>query len=65
MHWLRDPETGKYNFPEYLETIPRVEDFAFDRLPGFVPSSQDKVCYASVFTQVVSDIHCLDSKWSP
>ncbi|KAI0372193.1 Pet127-domain-containing protein [Pilatotrama ljubarskyi] len=42
VHWLRDPETKVYNFPEYLETIPRVEDFAFDRLPGFVPSSQDK-----------------------
>ncbi|KAI8969616.1 Pet127-domain-containing protein [Trametes punicea] len=42
VHWLRDPETGMYNFPQYLETIPRVEDFAFDRLPGFVPSSQDK-----------------------
>ncbi|KAI0354994.1 Pet127-domain-containing protein [Trametes cingulata] len=42
VHWLRDPETREYNFPEYLESIPRVEDFAFDRLPGFVPSSQDK-----------------------
>ncbi|KAI9058392.1 Pet127-domain-containing protein [Trametes sanguinea] len=42
VHWLRDPETQKYNFPEYLEQIPKVEDFAFDRLPGFVPSSQDK-----------------------
>ncbi len=43
VHWIRDPDTGKYNFPEYLETIPQVADFAFDRLPGFVPSSQDKV----------------------
>ncbi|OSD07190.1 Pet127-domain-containing protein [Trametes coccinea BRFM310] len=42
VHWLKDPETGRYNFPEHLEQIPKVEDFAFDRLPGFLPSSQDK-----------------------
>ncbi|CDO71487.1 hypothetical protein BN946_scf184909.g81 [Trametes cinnabarina] len=42
VHWLKNPETQQYNFPEYLEHIPKVEDFAFDRLPGFVPSSQDK-----------------------
>ncbi|KAI0657392.1 mitochondrial protein Pet127-domain-containing protein [Cubamyces menziesii] len=48
VHWLRDPETQKYNFPEYLENIPRVEDFAFDRLPGFTPSSRDMGFVASV-----------------
>ncbi|KAL1950580.1 hypothetical protein VTO73DRAFT_5704 [Trametes versicolor] len=42
VHWIKDPDTGEYNFPKYLETIPQVADFAFDRLPGFVPSSQDK-----------------------
>ncbi|KAH9854710.1 Pet127-domain-containing protein [Lenzites betulinus] len=42
VHWVRNPESGEYEFPEYLESIPRVADFAFDRLPGFVPSSQDK-----------------------
>ncbi|KAI0335867.1 Pet127-domain-containing protein [Cubamyces sp. BRFM 1775] len=48
VHWLRDPDTQKYNFPKYLETIPRVEDFAFDRLPAFTPSSQDQGFVASV-----------------
>ena len=43
VHWLKDPDSGKYNFDEHLESIPKVEDFAFDRLPGFVPSSQDHV----------------------
>ncbi|KAI0648038.1 Pet127-domain-containing protein [Trametes meyenii] len=42
VHWLQDPETRRYNFPEYLESIPLVQDFDFDKLPGFVPSSQDK-----------------------
>ncbi|KAI0771254.1 mitochondrial protein Pet127-domain-containing protein [Trametes elegans] len=41
VHWLKDPSTGGYNFPEYLEAIPSVADFAFDRLPPFLPSSQD------------------------
>ncbi|KAI0670770.1 Pet127-domain-containing protein [Trametes maxima] len=42
VHWLQDPDTQEYNFPEYLESIPLVQDFDFDKLPGFVPSSQDK-----------------------
>ncbi|KAI0822315.1 mitochondrial protein Pet127-domain-containing protein [Trametes gibbosa] len=42
VHWVQDPESGEYNLPQYLENIPRVADFAFDRLPGFKPSSQDK-----------------------
>ncbi|KAI0632154.1 Pet127-domain-containing protein [Trametes polyzona] len=42
VHWLQDPETNAYNFPQHLEVIPRVDDFAFDRLPEFMPSSQDK-----------------------
>ncbi|PIL22510.1 hypothetical protein GSI_15199 [Ganoderma sinense ZZ0214-1] len=41
VHWLQDPDTKEYNFDNYLESIPQVRDFAFDRLPGFVPSSQD------------------------
>lgn len=42
VHWLQDPDTKAYNFDSYLDNIPQVSDFAFDRLPGFVPSSQDK-----------------------
>ncbi|TBU46346.1 Pet127-domain-containing protein [Dichomitus squalens] len=48
VHWLRDPETEKYNFDQILEKIPQPHEFAFDRLPGFVPSSQDEslIAYA-------------------
>ncbi|KAI0712139.1 mitochondrial protein Pet127-domain-containing protein [Earliella scabrosa] len=41
VHWLKDPETDEYNFDRYLEDIPQVADFAFDRLGDFVPSSKD------------------------
>ena len=46
MHWLRDPETDEYNFSRTLENIPQPDQFAFDRLPGFVPSSQDEALIA-------------------
>lgn len=46
VHWLQDPETKEYNFDSCLESIPQVRDFAFDRLPGFVPSSQDTALIA-------------------
>ncbi|KAI1789645.1 Pet127-domain-containing protein [Ganoderma leucocontextum] len=46
VHWLQDPNTKEYNFDNYVEKIPQVSDFAFDRLPGFVPSSQDKALVA-------------------
>ncbi|KAI0754998.1 mitochondrial protein Pet127-domain-containing protein [Daedaleopsis nitida] len=42
VHWLKDPEQNEYRFDKYLETIPKVEDFDFDKLGGFVPSSQDR-----------------------
>ncbi|KAI0699284.1 Pet127-domain-containing protein [Cerioporus squamosus] len=42
VHWLKDPESGEYNFDQHLEEIPKVGDFDFDRLGGFVTSSQDK-----------------------
>ena len=46
VHWLQDPDTKEYNFDSYLGNIPQVRDFAFDRLPGFVPSSQDTALIA-------------------
>ncbi|RDX42492.1 Pet127-domain-containing protein [Lentinus brumalis] len=42
VHWLKDPETGKYKFDQHLEQVPKVSDYDFDRFGGFVTSSQDK-----------------------
>ncbi|KAG5648278.1 hypothetical protein DXG03_004848 [Asterophora parasitica] len=41
VHWLQDPRSRVYNFPPYLENIPKVTDFAFERLGGFIKSSRD------------------------
>ncbi|KAG6335961.1 hypothetical protein ID866_3114 [Astraeus odoratus] len=41
VHWLQDPRSRVYNFPPWLESIPKVTDFAFERVTGFVKSSQD------------------------
>ncbi|KAJ7134543.1 mitochondrial protein Pet127-domain-containing protein [Mycena epipterygia] len=42
VHWLQDPRSRVYNFPPHLENIPKVTDFAFERLPGFIKSSRDE-----------------------
>ncbi|KAF9468569.1 mitochondrial protein Pet127-domain-containing protein [Collybia nuda] len=42
VHWLQDPRSRVYNFPPYLENIPKVNDFAFERLSGFIKSSRDE-----------------------
>ncbi|RDB18053.1 hypothetical protein Hypma_000891 [Hypsizygus marmoreus] len=42
VHWLQDPRSRVYNFPPYLEKIPKVTDFAFERLAGFIKSSRDE-----------------------
>ena len=47
VHWLKDPDTGEYNFDQHLEDIPKVSDFDFSRLGGFVTSSQDKACQST------------------
>ncbi|KAG6850279.1 hypothetical protein H0H93_015536 [Arthromyces matolae] len=46
VHWLRDPRSKVYNFPPHLEEIPRVTDFAFERLGGFIKSSRDEDLWA-------------------
>ena len=45
VHWLQDQRSKVYNFPPYLECIPKVTDFAFERLGGFIKSSRDNVCH--------------------
>ncbi|KDR82737.1 hypothetical protein GALMADRAFT_845001 [Galerina marginata CBS 339.88] len=42
VHWLRDPRSHVYNFTPWLERIPKVNDFAFERLTGFIKSSRDE-----------------------
>ncbi|KAG6830703.1 hypothetical protein H0H92_015179 [Tricholoma furcatifolium] len=42
VHWLQDPRSRVYNFPPHIEMIPRVNEFAFERLPGFIKSSSDE-----------------------
>ncbi|KIM89261.1 hypothetical protein PILCRDRAFT_218764 [Piloderma croceum F 1598] len=42
VHWLQDPRSGVYNFTTWLESIPNVRDFAFDRVTGFIKSSSDE-----------------------
>ncbi|KAF8895406.1 mitochondrial protein Pet127-domain-containing protein [Infundibulicybe gibba] len=42
VHWLQDPRSRVYNFTPWLETIPKVTEFAFERLAGFVKSSRDE-----------------------
>lgn len=43
VHFLRDPHSLVYNFPPSIENIPRRDQFAAHRLPGYVTASQDKV----------------------
>ncbi|KIM43393.1 hypothetical protein M413DRAFT_444219 [Hebeloma cylindrosporum] len=42
VHWLQDPRSRVYNFTPWLQRIPKVNDFAFERLIGFVSSSRDE-----------------------
>ncbi|KAG1761033.1 mitochondrial protein Pet127-domain-containing protein, partial [Suillus occidentalis] len=42
VHWLQDPHSRVYNFSPWLESIPKVTDFAFERVTGFIRSSQDE-----------------------
>ncbi|KAG6856418.1 hypothetical protein H0H87_004637 [Tephrocybe sp. NHM501043] len=41
VHWFQDPRSRVYNFPPHLEVIPKVTDFAFERLGAFIKSSRD------------------------
>ncbi|KAF5338905.1 hypothetical protein D9611_008756 [Ephemerocybe angulata] len=46
VHWLQDPRSRVYNFTPWLQSIPKVSDFDFNRIPGFVPSSRDNDLFA-------------------
>ncbi|ETW81737.1 hypothetical protein HETIRDRAFT_237178, partial [Heterobasidion irregulare TC 32-1] len=40
--WLQDPRSNVYNYTTWLENVPSVKDFAFERLGGFISSSRDQ-----------------------
>ncbi|EPQ54620.1 Pet127-domain-containing protein [Gloeophyllum trabeum ATCC 11539] len=42
VHWLQEPRSQVYNFTPWLQNIPNVKDFAFERITGFVKSSRDE-----------------------
>jgi hypothetical protein len=44
VQWLQDPRSQVYSFTAWLEKIVPVKNFAFERLPSFLPSSRDQVC---------------------
>ncbi|KAH9947599.1 mitochondrial protein Pet127-domain-containing protein [Amylocystis lapponica] len=42
VHWVEDPRSGHHNFSSWVGSVPKVDDFAFDRVSGFVTSSHDE-----------------------
>ncbi|KAI0322038.1 mitochondrial protein Pet127-domain-containing protein [Amylostereum chailletii] len=42
VNWMQDPRSGVYNFDPWISTVPSVKDFAFERIPGFISSAQDR-----------------------
>ncbi len=43
VHWLKDPRSHVFNFTPWLQKVPKVHDFDFERVQGFIKSSQDNV----------------------
>ena len=41
IHWLQDPYTQGYNFPQVLQDVMPITDFDFESLPLFIRPSQD------------------------
>ncbi|OLY80157.1 mRNA degradation protein [Smittium mucronatum] len=50
-HFLKDPKTGVYSYPQFLNTITQPEDFDYSKLTPFIRPSQDIALhdYASSF----------------
>ncbi|KAH9065355.1 mitochondrial protein Pet127-domain-containing protein [Lactarius vividus] len=42
VQWLQDPRSHVYSFTTWLENIIPAKNFAFERLPPFLPSSRDQ-----------------------
>lgn len=43
VHWLQDPRSRVYNFSPWLQQVPKVPSFDFNRVDGFIKSSEDRV----------------------
>ena len=41
IHWLQDPQSGFYNFPQHVQQVMPKEQFNFEALPRFVKPSMD------------------------
>ncbi|KAI0786805.1 mitochondrial protein Pet127-domain-containing protein [Abortiporus biennis] len=41
VHWVQDPRSRVYNFIPWVQNIPPLDDFAFNRVAEFVPSADD------------------------
>ncbi|CCM03501.1 uncharacterized protein FIBRA_05635 [Fibroporia radiculosa] len=40
-HWLQEPRSGTFNYLSWLQKVPDVETFPFERVTGFTTSSRD------------------------
>ncbi|EED86069.1 predicted protein [Postia placenta Mad-698-R] len=76
--WLQEPRSGHWNFEQKLRDVPKVADFAFDRVSEFVTSSKDPELHrlakeegcifagsTSSLTGVLSQIYLLLSEEKP
>lgn len=43
MHYLKDPNTNKFNFTPYLENITQPADFDYEAIGSYITSSRDTV----------------------
>lgn len=41
VHWLWDPDTDKFQFDQFLQTIPPCNKFDFQKISKFIPASED------------------------
>lgn len=41
--FLKDPKSGRWNFPEYLSNIPSISEFDFARVAPYRTASNDPV----------------------
>lgn len=42
VHFLQDPRTKVFNFPEYLKKVVKYEEFNFDMIQTFISASKDE-----------------------
>ncbi|EJC98163.1 Pet127-domain-containing protein [Fomitiporia mediterranea MF3/22] len=43
VHWVQDPRSRVYNFNPFVQNVPDIKDFGFERLPPFIRSSRDTI----------------------